>query len=141
MSSERGCSRSSVPQGSSAELKRSLVRYGTSERPGTSGMLGAARTVSALDLHFMVRNQARLAGDYLHMVGIIEQALVLVGAVFLNDLILLGHQLRPTERHVDRGEARILWVGGIVDQAGRLDQVLGRGTTPVCAATPDRAKF
>ncbi len=89
----------------------------------------------------MVRNQARLAGDHLHMVGIIEQALVLVGAVLLDNLILLGHQLRPTERHVDRGEARIAWVGGIVYQTGRLDQVLGWQAAPVGASAPDRAKF
>jgi hypothetical protein len=101
----------------------------------------AARTVSALDLHFMVRNQARLAGDHLHMVGIIEQALVLVGAVLLDNLILLSHQLRPTERHVDRGEARIPWVGGIVDEAGCLNQVLGGETPPVGAGASDRAKF
>ncbi len=75
------------------------------------------------------------------MVGIIEQALVLVGAIFLNDLILLGHQFRPTERYVDRGEARIAWVDGIVDQAGRLDQVLGGQAAPVGAGTPDRTKF
>ncbi|OLB43375.1 MAG: hypothetical protein AUH05_06055 [Ktedonobacter sp. 13_2_20CM_53_11] len=49
----------------------------------------------------------------------------------MDDLILLGHQLRPTERHVDRGEARIAWVGGIVDQAGCFNQVLGGQAAPV----------
>src|SRR5256886_7548680 len=33
--------------------------------------------------------------------------------------------------HVDRGEARIAWGGGIVDQAGCFNQVLGGQAAPV----------
>ncbi len=71
----------------------------------------------------------------------IEQALVFVGAILLDDLIFLGNQFCPLNRHLHRGQARIARVSGIVDQAGRLDQILGRQTPPVGTGASHRALF
>jgi hypothetical protein len=72
---------------------------------------------------------------------IYQQALVLVRAVFLNDLVFLGDQFRPTDRHMHRRQARIAGMGGIVDEVGGIDQVLGGQAPPIGSGTADRAKF
>ncbi len=101
----------------------------------------APRAIGALHLNFVVGEQPCLAGDALDVLRLIEQALILVGAVLLDDLIFLGHQLRPTDRHAHRGEARIAGMGGIVDQTGRLNQVFGGQAAPVGAGASDGAEF
>ncbi len=89
----------------------------------------------------MVGEQSYLTGHDLDTLRLIEQALVLVGAVLLNDLVFLGDECCPVDRHLHRGKARIAWVGGIVDQPRRLDQVLGGQAAPVGAGASDCAKF
>jgi hypothetical protein len=89
----------------------------------------------------MVGHKCRLTWHGLDALGMIEQAFVLVGAIRAYDLIFLGDQLGPRDRHLDRGQARIARVGRIVDQAGRLNQVLGRQTPSVGTGAPHRAMF
>jgi len=101
----------------------------------------AAHFVSALHLNFVVGKKSCLTRHDLNAFGIIEQALVLVRAVFLNDLVFLGDQFRPTDRHMHRRQARIARMGGIVDEVGGLDQVLGGQAPPIGSGTADRAKF
>ncbi len=57
-------------------------------------------------------------------------------AVVEDDLILLGDERRKIDAQVCRREAWIAGVGGIVDETGRLDQVLGGQAAPVDAGAP-----
>ncbi len=73
----------------------------------------------------MVGDEGRLTWHHLDTLGMIEQALVLVGAILLDNLIFLGDQVRPTDWHLHRGQTRIPGMGRVVDQPRRLDQILG----------------
>ncbi len=100
-----------------------------------------AWAIGALHLDYMVGEKPCLARHELDALRFIEQALVLVGAVLLDDLIFLSDEFCPVDRHVNRCEARIAWMGGIVDEAGRFNQVLGGQAAPVGAGAADRAEF
>jgi hypothetical protein len=54
-----------------------------------------------------------------------------VSAVLLDDLIFLSHQVSLVDRYAYRRKPWIAGMGGIVDEAGCLDQVIsGRGGKP-----------
>ena len=110
-------------------------------RSGDGRRRQAAWAIGALHLDLVVGKQPCLSGYELDVLGIIKQALILVGAVFLDNLIFLCDEFRPIDRHMHRGQARIAGMGSIIDEMGRFDQVLGGQAAPVGAGAPDRAKF
>jgi len=66
-----------------------------------------------------------LNGRLTFLIRVVNDAGVVLITVLVDDLILLGDERREIHVQVCRSEARIARMGGIVDQTGRLDQVLG----------------
>src|SRR5690349_19301893 len=66
-----------------------------------------------------------LNGKLTFLIRAVHDALIVLATVRTNDLVLLGDERREIDTEKPRREARIARMGGLVDQAGRLDQVLG----------------
>src|SRR5712692_1682851 len=72
-----------------------------------------------------------LNGRLTCLICVVNDALVVLITVRTDDLILLGDERREIHTETPRREPWIAGMGGIVDQTGRLDQVLGGQAAPV----------
>ena len=81
------------------------------------------------------------ARDELDAFWVVEETLVLVGAVLPNDRIFLGYHLRPVDGQVNGRQAWVARMGSIINQTSGFDQILGGETAPVGAGSSDGALF
>src|SRR5216684_6125550 len=72
-----------------------------------------------------------LNGRLTFLIRVVNDAVVVLITVLTDDLILLGDERREIHAETPRCEPWVAGMGGIVDEAGRLDQVLGGQAAPV----------
>src|SRR5258708_39043041 len=71
-----------------------------------------------------------LNGRLTCLIRVVNDALVVLITVLTDDLILLGDERREIHTETPRREPWVAGLGGIVDEAGRLDQGLGGQAAP-----------
>src|SRR6266851_5498000 len=130
---------------SSRLVKRSLVMNGMSLRPSTGAMKGLPRCdqkalgfeANISHLNGVAINEPRRPLECADAIA--DNALILLVPVIGDDFVLLADELRKVEAKPRRFDSWIARIGGVVDDAGRRNQVFRRQTSPVHAGAAERA--
>src|SRR2546427_13303989 len=82
-----------------------------------------------------------LNGRLTCLIRVVNDAVVMLITVRTDDLILLGDERREIHAETPRGEPWVAGMGSIVNETGRLDQVLGGQAAPVDTGTAQGASL